>query len=105
MKRFFLGIFTLASLGSSQAEATCYQASKCVVPFIPSLNWTLGGDLDCISRINTTSRGATREVRREIILLEDRNEQLFGLDVEMIGANPIPEMVVNTINIPDSQCQ
>gem|GEM_PF-4254440 len=45
MKRMFIALAILMSFKSSSASATCYQASKCVVPFIPALNYTLGGDI------------------------------------------------------------
>jgi hypothetical protein len=106
MKKFFLGFLTLATLGISNAEAACYQARKCVVPFVPSLNWTLGGDINCIFRVNTNARGAAREVNQRINELDSQYENALQLPVDMIGIDPFATMnVVILPNIPDSQCQ
>jgi len=105
MKRMFIALAILMSFKSSSASATCYQASKCVVPFIPALNYTLGGDISCFFRINTQARAAGREVRAAIIEEELRHETAWGIDVEMIGAEPIPNMnIIILPNVPDAQC-
>jgi len=104
MRKLFVVLALIGSINISNAEATCYQASKCVVPFLPSLNVTLG-DLDCFFRINTQARAAGREVRQAIQEAELRHEAGFNLDVQMVGADPIPNMTLTVLpNIVDAQC-
>lgn len=106
MKRIFIVLAILMSFKASSASATCYQASKCVVPFIPALNHFLGGDMSCFYRINTQARAAGREVRAAIIEQELSLEAAFeGLDIQMVGVAPIENMSITILpNVPDAQC-